>query len=602
MFGFEVAGLALGIVPLLITATEYYKSILHRLKHYSTERSRLEAGLLVQKGLFLTEISILLISVTNWDDAEIEEQLSLGYSSKCMTAEVDGKLQEHLGIFCLSVKLTMLAILEHLAFFETRTEKLKRVDSGNTQADLMTSAWFSAVMAKVSFSFSGKKFQERLSTLTLENQTLRNTLQQVKRWKKAKSQALVRPTHREAIHSSDEIRNAVSRVYNCLSYSCKSHRRHFAYFSLADLFAEGPSSLSAGIGMAFQPTLKKLEAKVEPPVRFVVRSISREFEVHPISDYSVYRNEPEGKKPPDQSIKRKRTVEPLLEGKENKKPRNEKSIDAVGGRNPKERAVLKELQSLSLEEDILQKTSKIPKDLSECGEFCRQIQSTTPDNHGLLGHLNINQDLRLQAFSPMNSASAKYPCTLSELRLTRSKSAYSQRLLPPEIMHLARQAALATSYFNRTSMLGETCLRETMVFFETHERLWYRRPYLKVALDHSIGTPFVDQTTGHGIQHSTFGLGCFLIEMAYKAPLSDLKEEAGVKDDETLPETRARIAETLSKSMVDKLGDSYMEVVRRCIDGERYLDLMRPEHQVIFVEDVISVLGRLEMTYAGIFL
>jgi len=146
MIFFEVAGLALGIVPLLITVTGYYKSILHRLKNYNTERRRLEAGLWVQKDLFLTEIFILLMMVTNWDDAEIEEQLSLGYSSKCMTAEVDGKLQEHLGKFCLPVKLTMLAILEHLAFFET-TEKLRRVDNENPQVSQphcnLTESWFS---------------------------------------------------------------------------------------------------------------------------------------------------------------------------------------------------------------------------------------------------------------------------------------------------------------------------------------------------------------------------------------------------------------------------------------------------------------------------
>jgi len=466
----------------------------------------------------------------------------------------------------------------------------------------MASAWFSAVMVRVSFSFSGRKVQERLSALTLENQNLRNTLQQVKRWKKAKSQALLRPTHREVIHSSDEIRNAAERVYNCLSYSCESHLRHFAYFSLADLFAEGPYPLSAGIEMAFQPTIEKLEAKVEPPVRFVVRSISSGFEVHPISDYSVYRDEPDGEKPPEQSIKRKRTVEPLSEGTQNKKPKNKKSMDAVGCRDSMERTVLKELQSVSLGEGIRQKFSKAPKDLSERGEFCSQIQSAASDNHRLLGHLNINQDSRLQVFSPMDSGSAKYPCPLSESHLTRNKSSYSERLLPPEIMHLARQAALATLHFNKTLMLGETCLSETIVFFETNEKLWYRQPYLKVALGHSIGTPFLDKTAGFGVRHSTFSLGCLLIEMAYKAPLSDLKEEAGVRDDENLPETRVRIAESLSKSMVDKLGTSYAKVVRRCIDDEKYLDLMRPEHQAIFVEGVISVLGRLEMTYAGLFL
>jgi hypothetical protein len=49
-----------------------------------------------------------------------------------MTAQVDRKLQEHLGMFCFSVELTMTAILEHSGFFEMRIEKLKRVDSGKS--------------------------------------------------------------------------------------------------------------------------------------------------------------------------------------------------------------------------------------------------------------------------------------------------------------------------------------------------------------------------------------------------------------------------------------------------------------------------------------
>jgi hypothetical protein len=130
MSGFEVAGLAMGIVPLLITTTGYYKSILHCLKHHSTERGRLEAGLLVQKDSFLTEISILLRLVTNWEDAEIEEQLNRGYHSKRMTTEVDEELRKHLGISYQSVQRTMFAILEHLAFLDV---KLNRVDSENPQ-------------------------------------------------------------------------------------------------------------------------------------------------------------------------------------------------------------------------------------------------------------------------------------------------------------------------------------------------------------------------------------------------------------------------------------------------------------------------------------
>ena len=110
MSGVEVAGLALGFLPLLISAAEHYDKCLRpfiRYKDFAKEADRFQDSLRVQKGIFRNQCRILLEEIVehdvassmldgrsgkdhpSWSDVELQEQLTrlLGESSDaCITA------------------------------------------------------------------------------------------------------------------------------------------------------------------------------------------------------------------------------------------------------------------------------------------------------------------------------------------------------------------------------------------------------------------------------------------------------------------------------------------------------------------------------------
>ena len=96
MSGVEVAGLALGFLPLLISAAEHYDKCLRpftRYKNFTKEAERFQLSLGNQKVIFRNECRILLgeiierdvassmldrgsgVDHPSWSDAEVEEQL-----------------------------------------------------------------------------------------------------------------------------------------------------------------------------------------------------------------------------------------------------------------------------------------------------------------------------------------------------------------------------------------------------------------------------------------------------------------------------------------------------------------------------------------------
>ena len=109
MSGIEVAGLALGFLPLLISAAEHYNECLRpfiRYKNFAKEADRFQNLLRIQKAIFTNQCRILLEEIIehdvassmldgpsgvdhpSWSDVELEEQLTrlLGESrGACIT-------------------------------------------------------------------------------------------------------------------------------------------------------------------------------------------------------------------------------------------------------------------------------------------------------------------------------------------------------------------------------------------------------------------------------------------------------------------------------------------------------------------------------------
>ena len=109
MSGFEVAGLALAILPLIFSAAKRYDSVLKpflRYKRYAKEVKIYSKGLRVQKAIFLNECRILsgevidhdsasrmldLLAQEAWSDCHLDAQLvqQLGESLKACVAIIE---------------------------------------------------------------------------------------------------------------------------------------------------------------------------------------------------------------------------------------------------------------------------------------------------------------------------------------------------------------------------------------------------------------------------------------------------------------------------------------------------------------------------------
>jgi hypothetical protein len=77
MSGIEIAGLAIGVLPLLVELVKSYSAILrraHTFRHYGKAVKSLSTQLDTQNGLFMNEIRLLFLCVE--DEAVVESMLA----------------------------------------------------------------------------------------------------------------------------------------------------------------------------------------------------------------------------------------------------------------------------------------------------------------------------------------------------------------------------------------------------------------------------------------------------------------------------------------------------------------------------------------------
>lgn len=98
MSGIEVAGVALGILPLLIATAEHYDDCFHPLARYrkfASEVSRFQQQLNIQKIIFRNQCRILLEFVIGRDD--VARILAAPRNSSPSNSDIEIRLAEQLG-------------------------------------------------------------------------------------------------------------------------------------------------------------------------------------------------------------------------------------------------------------------------------------------------------------------------------------------------------------------------------------------------------------------------------------------------------------------------------------------------------------------------
>lgn len=94
MSGIEVAGLAFGVLPILVEVVKSYKDVSKRvrtLRHHSREVKSISEQVKVHNGIFLNEIRLLLRSVEVED--EVEAMLSDGTDQRWSSRHLNEKLR-----------------------------------------------------------------------------------------------------------------------------------------------------------------------------------------------------------------------------------------------------------------------------------------------------------------------------------------------------------------------------------------------------------------------------------------------------------------------------------------------------------------------------
>jgi hypothetical protein len=98
MSGLEIAGLAFGILPILIELVKSYSTIsrkVHTLRHFSREVRSISEQLKIHKGIFLNEVRLLLRSIE--DEKEVESMLNEADDHRWKARDLNDKIAAVLG-------------------------------------------------------------------------------------------------------------------------------------------------------------------------------------------------------------------------------------------------------------------------------------------------------------------------------------------------------------------------------------------------------------------------------------------------------------------------------------------------------------------------
>jgi hypothetical protein len=216
----------------------------------------------------------------------------------------------------------------------------------------------------------------------------------------------------------------------------------------------------------------------------------------------------------------------------------------------------------------------------------------------------------LMYFSPPTSADGSNIVSLAKIVSKISKGATSTQLLQCKIFRLAGQLASTVLQFHATLMLKKSWRSNDIVFFgKGLESASITSPHLQVHVVKSASRSdnlIVQQEKlpkrGVFIRNPyLFDLGVVLLELAYQAPISSLRQESNLVNGQDDKHADFFAAIRLSETMATSLGPAYAKMVRKCLwcdFGEGVTDLSDPALQTSVYTNVVCELDRLEKSFA----
>ncbi|KAI9800285.1 MAG: hypothetical protein M1833_003399 [Piccolia ochrophora] len=584
----EIAGLAMGAQPLLISAVEHYDDICRPFKryyHYNAEVQRFYRNVKAQNFLFRTEALLLLAQITNHAHARqmLDDPTSSAadYTLCLYFARLLGESSE----VCVEV---MQLIKDHLS--ETRKEVSKLVqtlDRARKSESAAEQSKFRRMSTIFKFSIGGRYFDKKTATLIECNQQFCAIARQVVRiteYQPSPAGNLL-PGKSRDMREFGTIRRTAGLLYRDLTTACALHSEHLAHFSLLPIHSSVEDASMSEIRFTIAFAALKLDnlSSYDPPLWLTVESkIDAESRDHGDNTEDALSN--------------------LMKALEY----HESLEDDRGPPLPPKKSVKFHLdkdrgtESSSTRDPI----DPLLPNLCTQNNFCQHVQicSERPASSTsvCVGFLELSGTAKHFVHLPPPSSTPHVQTSLSLAKLIALVSERHRHDALPnyERVRLARLLSIAVLQLHATDWLRENWHSDDLLFYginldQTPSVL--PTPYLNV----SVKGPHVPRSRVPTSSVRTFapnpqlyGLGVILLELEYETPLRDLQQPEDVRGEHASVYADFFTAERLSRSTKAPLGLRYYNVVKRCLKCDFGCgdDLGKSALQEAFYRDVVCEL------------
>ena len=539
----EAAGLALAVLPLLISAAESYRNCIRPIERFLCFNShvrRFQDEFNVQRTIFRNQCRILLVRVVedevatcmlqdtahpSWQDHDIDKRISCQLrDSKEACATVIGSIK------------TILKDLEGWSATLTNTVHAKEGTS--------------TLKAKLKLSFDEQKIDKKLSKLKGLNGDFRTLSSQTSELHERNSTYQAPKRCSKDIARVRSIQQASCGVYKALSESCSKHTEHRIYFGLEA--ATGRKSQASQISFQIAFTRPAIETHNPKDLIFVlIESLTYEANVQGTVHCSGKVTDIDG------SLKRAIESETEVPRKKVKKSVTFSCSAPVGYPQPKN--------------DIFHNLKNLCTNRNFCDQLRMCLQQTSGDCYlGTLDDLEYHKHL---VYFPRRRRSCR-PASLQEIILKMSRQGPQIRLSQFERCSLARSLATSVLQYYSTPWLTAPLRSQDILFFDVVEgsqkdnerKAPLLEPHINVEVKQSNSTvPALSELDPGSLAPNAilYHLGVLLIEIAFIADFAELldPEESSRRD----RCTDFFAAKKLATSVSSEMGAKYQRIVQKCL-------------------------------------
>lgn len=614
MSGIEGAGLALAILPLVLSAAKGYDNVLSpffRYKRFAKEARIYSRELDIQRTIFRNECRNLLeeiiehdaasgmldsLTKETWSDHRLEDRLlqQLGESKQACVSiielieerlqDIEGETSDFSAIVEQERQVSNFA----LRWAQNRRGLLLTSPAKAMPKLLRPKGWRQSVGKKLCFSFSKSRLDQNINALRTHNDNLRTLSSQTRTRATPVTnvQSRVSRGSRKDVQKYQAIGKASQQVYEALGKACNKHSEHMAHFRVeVEHFVFHESAPQVKFSMAFTQIQLAGSTGSGDPIWFLVDSTLTDETATPSNKWDVNLGE------------LGRTLKRQLDTDASQTPRKSVKFQIQGPeRVPR--------PPLVIASDAFSSQNCMKRDF--CDDLRRCFREPRKANV-CVGILENSDKCKHYVYpSPLTLHSQpRRPISLGQLIRSASRPGLVGNIPVHERLGLANNLAVAVLQYHSTPWLRLSWRSDDILFFGAGENTqMLELPNLSAPhLSAKVLGPDGQLSCASTIQVQTlarnpilFSLGVVLLEIAHAASLESLKQETDLTNGQEDRYTEFFTARRLAKSKRSVMGITYHNIVEQLVEcvfpcGD---DLNNDQLQVAFHSNIICPLMELE--------